>query len=241
MPVERKPRRRLFAKCYLVVVGRVVKLRVVMKIALSLMLSLALVGCPQFTHMVATSPAPEPSVSRVLQYYNDAKALSSRELNALYAQEVVRVGDADDPERPLRVALLLTLQGTAFRNTNRATRILQRYSQQTDNDDLRALASLLLNTLNETQRHVTRYQETKLELDGVIKEKSQLQQQYEQAQERLASIQNEQNKRQANYRKINEALRQEKETVENLRKQIEQLKTIEKTLNERKLKKPPAT
>lgn len=215
------------------------KLRVVMKIALSLMLSLALVGCPQFTHMVATSPAPEPSVSRVLQYYNDAKALSSRELNALYAQEVVRVGDADDPERPLRVALLLTLQGTAFRNTNRATRILQRYSQQTDNDDLRALASLLLNTLNETQRHVTRYQETKLELDGVIKEKSQLQQQYEQAQERLASIQNEQNKRQANYRKINEALRQEKETVENLRKQIEQLKTIEKTLNERKLKKPP--
>lgn len=214
-----------------------------MKIALGLIVSLILVGCPQLTHMVATSPTPvRPSVSRVLQYYHNAKALVPHELNELYAQEAVRVGDADDPERPLRVALLLMLQGTAFHNTNRATRILQRYTQQEANDDdLRALASLLLNTLSEAQRHVTRYQETKLELDGVIEEKSQLQLQYQQAQKRLAHIRSEQSKRQANYQKMNEALRQEKERVENLRKQIEQLKTIEKTLNERKLKKPPAT
>lgn len=219
------------------------KLRVVIKTVLSLVLSLVLAGCSQITHMAATSPAPaQPSVSRVLQYYNDAKALPPHELNQLYAQEAIRVGDTDDPERPLRVALLLTLRGTSFHDTNRATRIFQRYSQQTANDDdLRALASLLLNTLTEAQRHVTRYQETKLELDGVIEEKSQLQAQYEQAQARLARIRNEQTKRRANYQKVNEALRQEKETVENLRKQIEQLKTIEKTLNERKLKKTPAT
>ncbi len=213
-----------------------------MKIVWCLLLSLALVSCAQFTNMVATSPPAQPSVSRVLQYYNNAKALAPHELNELYAQEAVRVGETDDPERPLRVALLLTLQGTAFQNTSRATRILERYTQQEANDDeLRALASLLLNTLSETQRHVTRYQETKLELDGVLKEKTQLQQQYQLAKKRLARIHTEQTKRQANYQKMNEALRQEKERVENLSKQIEQLKTIEKTLNERKLKKPPAT
>lgn len=216
-----------------------------MKVVLSLIVSVILSGCAQFTNLVATSTPPaRPSVSGVLQYYHNAKALVPDELNELYAQEDARLGDVEDadPERALRVAMLLTLQGTVFHNTGRAARLLQDSMQQSGNDeDLRALASLLLNTLSETQRQVTRYQETKLELEGVIKEKSQLQQQYQSARKRLARIQTEQNKYEANYQKVNEALRQEKETVENLRKQIEQLKTIEKTLKERKLKKPPST
>ncbi len=214
-----------------------------MKVALSLMVCLILSGCAQFTNLVATSTPPErPSVSRVLQYYPNAKALAPGELNELYEQEAARVGDAKDPERVLRVALLLTLPGTVFHDADRAAMLLQNYTQQAGHDDdLRALASLLLNTLSETQHHVTRYRETKLELDGVIKEKSEIQQQYQRAKKRLARIRNKQNKHKENYQKVNEALRQEKETVENLRKQIEQLKIIEKTLNERKLKKSPAT
>ena len=57
----------------------------------------------------------------------------------------------------------------------------------------------------------------------------------------MARIQDERNRHEADYQKINEALRQEKETVEGLRQQIEQLKIIEQMLNERKLKKTPAT
>ncbi len=214
-----------------------------MKYVISLLSCLILAGCAQFTHLVATSAQPEPSsASRVLQYYHNAKVLADDELRELYTQEEARLDDVDDPERPLRVALLLTLQGTAFHDSLRAAKLLQTYTQRADRDgDLRALALLVLSTLTEAQRHVTRYQETKLELDGVIKEKLQLQQRYARAKIRLSRIQYEQNKHAEHYQQINEALRQEKEEVENLRKQIEQLKIIEKTLNERKLKKTPAT
>lgn len=219
------------------------KLRAVIKVTLSLVFSLILSGCAQFTNWVATSIPPEQlSVSGVLQYYHNAKTLTPEELHELYVQEEAHLGDVDDPERTLRVALLLTLQGTAFHDTGYAARLLQDYIQQADqDDDLRTLASLLLSTLSETQRHVTRYQETKLELDGVMKEKSRLQRRYQWARKRLARIQDEHDKHEEDYQKINEALRQEKEMVENLRNQIEQLKSIEKTLNERKLKKPPET
>lgn len=214
-----------------------------MKFVLSLMLCLILSGCAQFTNLVATSSSPEPpSVSRVLQYYHNAKALAPDELHELYAQEEARMEDADDPERTLRVALLLTLQGTDFHNNGRAATLLQHYTQQADHDgDRLALASMLLSTLSQAQHHATRYREAKLKLDGVIKEKAQLQQHYERARARLTRIQHEQNKYEEHYQQVSEALRQEKETVENLRKQIEQLKTIEKTLNERKHKKTPAT
>jgi hypothetical protein len=214
-----------------------------MKFALSFMICIIVSGCAQFTTLVATSTPSEPaSVSRVLQYYHNAKALPPDELQELYAQEEARVGDTDDPERILRVALLLTLQGTVFHDSDRATTLLQDYSQQADNDsDLRVLAFLLLSTLSEAQRQVTRYEQTKHELDGVIREKSLLQHRYEWASKRLARIQDERNRHEADYQKINEALRQEKETVEGLRQQIEQLKTIEQMLNERKLKKTPAT
>lgn len=219
------------------------ELRAIMPFVFSLMLCLILSGCAQFTNLVATSEQAEPpSVSKVLQYYDNAKALAPDELHALYLQEAAPSEGAEDPERTLRVALLLIIQGTVFHDTGRAASLLEDYTQQAKHDgDLRALAFLLLNTLSEAQRHVMRYQEAKLELDGVIKEKSQLQQRYQQARKRLARIQNEHNKHEENYQKVNEALRQEKETVESLRGQIEQLKTIEKTLNERKLKKTPAT
>jgi len=214
-----------------------------MKFVFCLMCCLILSGCAQFTNWVATSTPPEPpSVSRVLQYFYNAKGLAPGELNELYAQEEASLRDANDPERTLRMALLLTLQGAVFHDSERAAQLLQEYTQQADqDDDLRALAFLLLGTLSETQRHVTRYREAKLELDSVIKEKEQLQQRYERAKTQLVRIQHEQNKYEKHYQKVHEALRQEKETVENLRDQIEQLKIIEKTLNERKLKKTPAT
>lgn len=214
-----------------------------MKFGCSLMLCLLLSGCAQFTNWVATSTPPEPpSASRVLQYYHNAKALAPKELNELYAQEAARIQEANDPERGLRVALLLTLPGTLFHDSARAAKLLQDYTQQTESDrDLRALAALLLSTLSETQRQVVRYEEIKLELDGVIEEKTKIQRQYGQAKKRLTRIQREHNKHEESYQKIKSDLDQEKKTVENLRKQIEQLKIIEKTLNERKLKKPPAT
>ncbi len=214
-----------------------------MKYIWSLMLCLMLSGCAQFTNWVATStPSEPPSVSRVLQYYHNAKALAPNELHELYAQEDARVGEADDPERALRVALLLMVPETDFHSHNRAAQLLQDYTQpEKHNSDLHALAFLLLSTLTETQRFITRYQEIKLKLDGAIKENVQLQQRYERARARLTLFQNEQNKHEEHYQKVNEALRQEKEEVENLRKLIEQLKTIEKTINERKLKKTPAT
>jgi len=214
-----------------------------MKFVLSLILCMILSSCASFTNLVATSTPPEPpSVSRVLQYYHNAKVLAPDELQELYAQEEAQMGDTEDPERAFRVALLLTVQGTDFQDHERAATLLHDYAQQADHDgDLRALALLLLGTLTETQRQVTRYQEAKHELDGVIKEKTQLQKRYEWAQQRLARIQSEQNKHEEHYQQINKALRKEQKTVENLRKQIEQIKTIEKMLNERKLKKTPAT
>ena len=213
-----------------------------MNVMLSLILCLILSGCAAFTQLVATSSPPPSSASEVLQFYNDAQALAPTELRQLYAQEQARLTQADAPEGPLRLAILLTIQGTPFHDNGHAAELLRAYTQQARHDaDLRALASLLLSTLSEAQRQVTRYRETKVALNDVIKEKSQLEHRYEWAQNRLAHAQNERSQHEKHYQQVNEALRQEKQTVENLRQQIEQLKTIEKMLNERKVKKTPAT
>ena len=213
-----------------------------MNVMLSLILCLILSGCAAFTQLVATSAPPPSSASETLQFYNDAKALTPTALRQLYAQEQARLTQADAPAGPIRLALLLTIQGTPFHDNSRAAELLRAYTQQTHHDaDLRALASLLLSTLSEAQRQVTRYQKTKLALDGVIKEKTQIEHRYEWTKNRLAHAQNERSQHEKHYEQVNEALRQEKQTVENLREQIEQLKTIEKMLNERKVKKTPAT
>ena len=219
------------------------KLRVVMKIMLSLILCLILAGCAAFTHLVATSSAPpRSSASEALQYYHNAQTLEPAALRRLYAQEQALLTQSNDPEDALRVALLLTIQKTPFHDNSRAAELLRAYAQQArHDDDLRALASLLLSTLSETQRQVTRYQQTKQALDGAMKEKSQLEHRYKWAKNRLAHAQQERSQHEQHYQEVHKALRQEKETVESLRNQIEQLKTIEKMLNKRKVKTNPAT
>jgi len=224
-------------------VGSSEKLRASMQFITSFIICIILSGCASLTQSVSTLAPPESSsVSRVLLYYRQAQTLGPVALHALYQREKAHVGESGDSERTLRVALLLTLRGTTFHDSGRAAALLQDYTQQPRHDgELRALASLLLNTLSEAQRQVTRYRETKLELAGVMKEKSQIERSYERAKDRLARVQDERSKHEKHYQQVNEALRQEKETVENLRYQIEQLKIIEKMLNERKPKKSPAT
>ena len=102
-------------------------------------------------------------------------------------------------------------------------------------------ASFLHYILSQAHYHEHLYEEAKEKLNTALKERDQQAALYERTKLQLDHSGLEKRKQQARYNKTNRALHREKQEVENLRKQIEQLKTIEKTINKRKQTDSPST
>jgi chromosome segregation ATPase len=142
----------------------------------------------------------------------------------------------------LRLAMLLTIRNTAFRNPRRATRLLQRYvASNPQNTELRQLASLLLHMTADLQQYEAIYRETREKLDENVAERQTQERRYHRVKNQLKEIQSEKQEQQVRTQRVDTELKRERQQVEDLRQKIEQLKTIEKTITERKKDLQPAT
>ena len=206
-------------------------------------LVVVLSGCasnwPKFILLESSRPS---QLNEFLQYFHDAKSLDPTELHQLYIEEEEILFYQDDQDSVVRLALLSLLQESKLKTTPRSIDLLKTYLYENNSEEtVHHFVSFLHYVLSQAQYHDTLYEEAKGKLNTALKERDQQAALYERTKLQLDHSGLEKRKQQAQYKKTNRALHREKQEVENLRKQIEQLKTIEKTINKRKQTDSPST
>jgi DNA repair exonuclease SbcCD ATPase subunit len=200
-------------------------------------------GCTSYVqNLVSPGPNDATKVAILLSFFDRAKSLHSNELEALYTKEQNAVLYPNNTESMIRLAMLLTIRNTAFRDPRRATRLLQQYlASGPQSTELRQLASLLLHMTADLQQYEAIYREAREKLNENVAERKTQEKKYYIVKNQLKEIQSEKQEQQVHTQKVNTELEKERQEVENLRKKIEQLKTIEKNITERKKDLQPAT
>ncbi len=210
--------------------------------SLGLCLFILSTGCVSSWPKITLLEKRDSQIRALLQYFHHAKSLPPTELHNLYIQEEEVLFYQNDYDSILRLALLSTLQDTKLKTISRSIELLTQYlSENSPTGEKHHFAAFLLHHLSQTQHRELMHQLTQDKLNITTKERGDLAVQYQQAKMQLEQAGLEQRRQQIHYKKTNQALLKEQRTVANLRKQIEQLKTIEKTLNQRKKSTTPST
>lgn len=180
--------------------------------------------------------------SEILRYFHHVKSLSQEELSRLYAYEEERLFERGNDQHVLKFALLLTLPDTTFQDVSRALALLDAYiSEDKRPEPLKDLAFLLSHMIHERQYQAILYEMARKGLYDAIEERNEKEKLYHNTKQKIDEILAEKKQKESLYKELHKDLDKEKATVKELRKTIEQLKTIEKSINERKQPKVPST
>lgn len=181
-------------------------------------------------------------IAAFLQYFYRAKSLAPKKLHELYVQEEDALLHRKDNDSILRLALIALLPDAKLQPTSCAIDLLQSYlHEKSPDEERRQFAEFLLHTLSQLQYQTLNRHITQEKLNTTLQERDALTARYQQTKVQLEHAWSEGQKQRIHNKKANQALRQEQRTVENLRKQIEQLKGIEKKLDQRKKDTSPST
>jgi hypothetical protein len=180
------------------------------------------------------------TITEILRYFYNVRSLSQSELLYLYTLEEEQLAETDDSV--LKFAILLTLSNTEFQDTSRALGLLDTYIMENKHpESLRNFAFFLSYMIYEKREQETLYREIRKKLYSTIEDRDDKEKLYQMAKQKIDNILSEKKHQESLYEELYQELNREKATTENLRKQIEQLKTIEKSINERKQPKDSAT
>lgn len=181
-------------------------------------------------------------ITTFLQYFYRAKSLDPKKLQELSMQEEETLLTRKDDDSILRLALIALLPDANLQTTSCAIDLLQSYLHENNPDEeKRQFAAFLLHTLSQLQYRTLNQHIIQEKLNTTLQERDELTARYHQTQGQLEHAWSEGHKQRIHNKKAKQALLQERRTVENLRKQIEQLKGIEKKLDQRKKDISPST
>lgn len=181
-------------------------------------------------------------ITTFLQYFYRAKSLDPKKLQELSMQEEKTLLNRKDDDSILRLALISLLPDANLQTTSCAIDLLQSYLHENSPDEeRRQFAAFLLHTLSQLQYRALNQHIIQEKLNTTLQERGDLAARYQQTKGQLEHAWSEERKQRIHQEKANQALRQERRTVANLRKQIEQLKGIEKKLDQRKKDLSPST
>jgi hypothetical protein len=207
------------------------------------LVSYLMVGCTLPWSRVQLSEGSDAlKTTELLRYFHNVKSLSQEELLHLYAYEEEQLFASENDQNVLKFALLLILPDTEFQDIPRALALLDAYlSENKYPESLKNFAYLLSHMIHEVQYQEILYEIASKELHNAVEEKEEKEKLYNNTKQKIDIILSEKKHQESLYKELYRELDKEKTTVKNLRKTIEQLKTIEKSINERKQPKAPAT
>ena len=113
--------------------------------------------------------------------------------------------------------------------------------ENSPDEEKRQFAVFLLHTLSQLQYRTLNQHIAQKKLNTTLQERDQLTARYQRTKGQLEHVWAERRKERMHNEKARQDLLQERRTVANLRKKIEQLKGIEKKLDQRKKDMSPAT
>jgi hypothetical protein len=169
--------------------------------------------------------------------------MSNIELKNEYKNRENLYGNEKSKENALKYVFLMILPNSEFYNSHRAAYILDEMIMRSGNnrDSYKNIAVLIRDVIVVSNKKDFLYEETNKRLDNIISEKQAKESLYQEISKKIDSIMVEYDKKDILNKKLNEEISAQKQTVERLQKKIEELKAIEKSINERKISKEPAT
>ncbi len=202
---------------------------------------LSCLGC--YNNKPFFKPSEEISVDDVLNYYEEVKIMSNAELKNEYKNKENLYANEKNKENILKYVFLMISPNSEFYNSHRATYILDEFIVRSSNnkDPYRNIAMLIRDVISSSNKKDFLYEEANKKLDSIISEKHEKDFLYQEISKKIDSILEEYEKKDSLNRKLNEEITVQKQTVERLQKKIEELKAIEKSINERKNSKEPTT
>ena len=185
----------------------------------------------------------EESVEEALNYYEEIKAMSNIEIKNEYENKEYLYINAKDKKNTLKYVLLMISPNSEFYNSHRAAYILDEMITRSGNGKgtYRNFAILMRDVITEINKKDLLYDETNKKLNNIISEKQERDFTYQEINKKIDSIMVEHEKKDNLNKKLNEEINIQKQAVERLQKKIEELKAIEKSINERKISKEPKT
>jgi hypothetical protein len=209
----------------------------------SLLNIILLTSCANYNYPQSDAVRQPDVVYELLEYFYDIKQLSSEDLNKEY-QKVNNLFLTDSGhDTALRLALLLILPNSEFKNESQALAILEDYdfSGVQGEKSLQNFVFLLKNIVNEYYKKELLYEITSKRLSVAIEEKRKQEILYEESNKKLRNIIKKSNEQDILSQKIHKELDEKEQVVRKLLKKIEELKAIERSISERKNVKAPTT
>jgi hypothetical protein len=182
-------------------------------------------------------------VDDILNYYDEIKTMSGVELRSEYKNKEKLYLNEKSKENTLKYVFLMLLPNSEFYNSHRADYILDEMIMKSGDNkgSFRSIAALIRDIIAVGNKKDILYEETNKKLDNVISEKQAKEFLYQEMSKKIASIIEEYEKTESLNKKLNEEITVQKQAIERLQKKIEELKAIEKSINERKSSKEPTT
>jgi hypothetical protein len=185
----------------------------------------------------------EESVDAILNYYEEVKIMSDIELKNEYKNKENLYINEKSKENTLKFVFLMISPKSEFYNSHRAAYILDELIMRSGNnkDLYKNIAILIRDIIVVNNKKDFLYEETNKRLNNIISEKQEKDFLYQEISKKFASITAEYEKADSLNKKLSEEITAQRLTVEILQKKIEELKEIEKSINERKNSKEPTT
>jgi hypothetical protein len=185
----------------------------------------------------------EESVDTILNYYEEVKIMSDIELKNEYKNRENLYINEKSKENTLKFVFLMISPKSEFYNSHRAAHILDELIMRSGNnkDPYKNIAILIRDIIVVNNKKDFLYEETNKRLNNIISEKQEKDFLYQEMSKKFASIMAEYEKADNLNKKLSEEITAQRLTVEILQKKIEELKEIEKSINERKNSKEPTT
>ena len=183
------------------------------------------------------------NANRVAKYYHDISKLPYDQQLQAYENARLAYTENGNVTNTLRYVLFLLLPSPELHNSAEAERILTALLQanQSENQSLEHISVLLAQLVREINNRKTLYEHRRNELAGEMRKKEKALLMYQKRNEKLSDIIRQKEQQAVYYQKLERALKEKDETIEMLQKKIEELKTIEKNLNQRRNTKSPTT
>jgi hypothetical protein len=185
----------------------------------------------------------EGYVDDALNYYDEIKTMSNVELKNEYKNRENLYINEKSKENTLKYVFLMILPNSEFYNGHRAADILDEIITKSgsNKDPYKNIAMLIRDIISTSNKKDFLYEKINKRLDNIISEKKEKEFLYQEISKKITVIMEEYEKKNTLNKKLNEEISLQKQTVERLQKKIEELKAIEKSINERKVSKEPTT
>ena len=181
--------------------------------------------------------------NQVAKYFHYISTLQLEQQRQAYEEARLAYTENENYTNTLRYVLFLLLPAPELNNSGEAERIMMSVLKANQNEDnsLEHISTLLFHLVKEINKNKILYKNQSKQLGSDISKKEEQLLFYQMRNKKLRGMIKKEDQLKKHIHELNNKLKEKDITIESLQKKIEELKTIERNLNQRRNTKSPTT